>query len=536
MAGGRVLLALLAGLSVLAATAPARPQDRGEPGPRATGGTYRRPLGSDPPSLDPVRINDIYGRAVTEQIFDGLVQFDQTLTVSPALARYWRASRDGLLWTFTLRRGVRFHHGRELTADDVVYSLTRILDPRIKSDAADLFVHIKGAAEFREGRAPTVSGLTALDPYTVQVTLTEASAPFVSVLALGQAKIVPRDVAEQKGEAFGAAPVGTGPFRFVRWERGKEIVLARNPDAFQGAPSLSRVVYRIFPGESHDAMCQEFEHGNLEESPVPPLCRSKRTDPRYQYVRRPTFSVRFYGLNTRARGLSSPPVRLAIAHALDRESTVQDIFAGRHHAARGMLPPGMPGYNPALRAPSYNPARARELLQQAGYPGGRGLGPIEVWSSVRGERIEKELAGVREQLAAVGLHAEIRYETDWPTFSRQLAEGRYPMFVYAWYADVPDPDNFLFKLFYSRSPRNATGYANAVVDQLLLQAREQGDLARRTELYRRAEQIIVDEVPALPVWHYTYERLFQGYVKNIEVNGLGGAYLPLRRIWLEGPR
>src|SRR5690349_16710125 len=98
VAGGRVLLALLAGLSVLAATAPARPQDRGEPGPRATGGTYRRPLGSDPPSLDPVRINDIYGRAVTEQIFDGLVQFDQTLTVSPALARYWRASRDGLLW------------------------------------------------------------------------------------------------------------------------------------------------------------------------------------------------------------------------------------------------------------------------------------------------------------------------------------------------------------------------------------------------------------------------------------------------------
>jgi ABC-type oligopeptide transport system substrate-binding subunit len=155
---------------------------------------------------------------------------------------------------------------------------------------------------------------------------------------------------------------------------------------------------------------------------------------------------------------------------------------------------------------------------------------------VRGERIDKELAGVREQLAAVGIHAEIRYETDWPTFSRHLGEGRYPMFVYAWFADVPDPDNFLFKLFYSRSPRNATGYANRTVDQLLLQAREQGDLARRTELYRRAEQIIVDEVPVVPVWHYTYERLFQSYVKNVEVNGLGDAYLPLRRMWLEGAR
>src|SRR5262245_11624648 len=409
--GGRAALALLGGLSMLVAVAPARPQDRGEPGLRAAGGTYRRPLGSDPSTLDPVRINDIYGRAVTEQIFDGLVQFDQTLTVSPALAQYWRATRDGLHWTFTLRRGVRFHHGRELTADDVVFSLTRILDPRIKSDAADLFVHIKGAAEFREGRAHAVSGLVALDAHTVQVSLTEASAPFVSVLALGQAKIVPRDVAEQKGDAFGAAPVGTGPFRFVRWERGKEIVLARNPDAFQGAPSLSRVVYRIFPGELHDAMCQEFDQGRLEESPVPPLCRAKLTDPRYLHVRRPTFSVRFYGLNTRTKSLSNVLVRQAIAHALDREATVQDIFAGRHHLARGMVPPGMPGYNPALRALAYNPARARELLTQAGHPGGRGLPHLELWSSVRSERIDKELAGVREQLAAVGIHAEIRYET-----------------------------------------------------------------------------------------------------------------------------
>jgi len=532
MRGGRAVRALIAVLSLLASAVPAHPQDRGEPGPRATGGTYRRPLGSDPGTLDPVRTNDIYGRSVTEQIFDGLVQFDQTLTVSPALAQYWKSSRDNLMWTFTLRRGVRFHHGRELTADDVVYSLTRILDPRIKSDAADLFIHIKGAQEYREGRARTVAGLAALDPHTVQVTLTEATAPLVSILALGQAKIVPRDVAEERGDAFGTAPVGTGPFRFVRWERGKEIVLARNPDAFQGPPYLSRVVYRIFPGESHDLMCQEFEQGNLEESPVAPACRALRIRP----LRRVTFSVRFYGLNTRAKPLSNALVRQAIAHALDRESTVQDIFLGRHQAARGILPPGLPGYNPGVRPLAYSPSTARELLQRAGHPGGRGLGPIEVWSSVKGERIERELTAVRAQLAAVGIAAEIHYETDWPTFSRQLAAGRYPMFVYAWYADVPDPDNFLFKLFYSRSPRNATGYANPTVDRLLLEGREQPRLEKRSEVYRQAEQIIVNEAPIIPVWHYAYERLFQPYVRDAEVSGLGDAYLPLRRIWLEGAR
>ncbi|MFQ5829028.1 MAG: ABC transporter substrate-binding protein, partial [Candidatus Methylomirabilia bacterium] len=193
---------------------------------RVDGGVYRRPLGHDPATLDPARIRDIYGRSVAQQVFDGLVQFDQTLTITPALARFWKASRDALIWTFNLRDGVKFHHGREVTADDVVYSLTRILDPKVKSGVADLFINIKGAQEFREGRAKRVVGLVTLDRHTVRVVLNEAPVPFVTVLALNHAKIVPKELVEQQGEAFGAHPVGTGPFKFVRWERGEEIVLA----------------------------------------------------------------------------------------------------------------------------------------------------------------------------------------------------------------------------------------------------------------------------------------------------------------------
>src|SRR5215471_2855130 len=146
----RVALALvdllLLGTSVVAA------QDRLEPGTPAPTGTYRRPLGHDPATLDPARISDMYSLSVTHQIFDGLVRFDQTLTISPALAQYWRASRDGLTWTFMLRHGVKFHHGREVTAEDVIYSLTRLLDPRTRSAAADLFTGIKGAQEFTRGQ------------------------------------------------------------------------------------------------------------------------------------------------------------------------------------------------------------------------------------------------------------------------------------------------------------------------------------------------------------------------------------------------
>lgn len=499
-------------------------------------GVYRRPLGNDPATLDPVRVSDLYGRAVTEQIFDGLVQFDQTLTITPALARFWRASRDGLVWTFTLRQGVKFHHGRELTSDDVVFSLSRILDPKFQSGAADLFSSIEGAQEFRAGRAPTVSGLQAPDRYTVRVTLREASTPFVSVLALGHAKIVPRDVVEKQGDAFGQHPVGTGPFTFVRWERRKEIVLSANRDYFEGPPRLARVVYRIFPGELSDVMCRDFDRGELDESPVPPVCRSKVNDARYQYVRRVTFSVRFYGLQTRMKPMSDVRVRRAIAHAIDRNTLLEDVFTGRFQPASGILPLGLPGYNPNLKPLGYAPARARELLREAGYPEGRGLPTIVFWSGARSERLERELDTVSRQLGAVGIRTETRYETDWPTFSRQVNEGKLPMFIYAWYADVPDPDNFLFRLFYSRSPRNLTGYSNSVVDTLLVQARGEKELARRMDLYRRAEQTILDDAPIIPIWHYPFERLFQGYVRSVEVNGLGDPYIPLRKIWLENRR
>ncbi|MBI1847948.1 MAG: hypothetical protein HYR86_13385, partial [Candidatus Rokubacteria bacterium] len=157
------LVVPLLGVLLLAPAAPGGAQPRAEGIARASDQTYRRPLGNDPAAIDPARVSDIYGLSVSEQIFDGLVQFDQTLTVMPSLAQFWKASRDGLTWTFMLRKNVKFHHGRELTSDDVVFSLTRLLDPRTASGGADFFVNIKGAREFREGRAKSVAGIAALD-------------------------------------------------------------------------------------------------------------------------------------------------------------------------------------------------------------------------------------------------------------------------------------------------------------------------------------------------------------------------------------
>jgi ABC-type transport system substrate-binding protein len=226
-------------------------------------------------------------------------------------------------------------------------------------------------------------------------------------------------------------------------------------------------------------------------------------------------------------------VRQALIYAIDRQALIDEIFLGRYASARGILPPGTQGYHPNLKGDSYDPQKARDLLAQAGYPGGRGFPTIPIWSSVRHEGIIREHEQIKKYLETVGLKAEFHYLTDWPSFLKMLEEKKLPVFLHAWFADVPDPDNFLFKLFHSRSPRNFFGYTNPVVDGLLLRARRESDLQRAVELYRKAEQLIIDDAPIIPVWHYTYERLFQPYVRSVEVNGLGDPYIPLRKIWLD---
>jgi peptide/nickel transport system substrate-binding protein len=535
IASGAMALLLLLGPSIFQPGAQIAAQEPGAPPPS---GTYRRPLGNDPETLDPARISDTYGRSVSQQIFDGLVQFDQSLTIKPALAQFWRATRDGLTWTFELRRGVKFHHGREVTADDVVYSFTRILDPKTRSNANEWFQHIKGAREFREGRAKSVAGLVALDRYTVQVSLTHAQQSFVSVVAIGHAKIVPRDVVEAQGDAFGVQPVGTGPFRFLRWDRGREIVLGANAEYFDGPPRLAQLVYRIFPGEQHDAMNEELLRGNLEDAPVPPRAdrRALAADPSRIYVKRSMISVRFYGFNTRTKPFDDRRVRQAVVLAINREAIIDTVYYGQNTFARGILPRGMIGYNPQLVGYPYDPQKARELLAAAGYPGGRGMPPVVIWSAAKRGDIVREHDQIKKALAAVGITAEVRYQTEWRTYVKLLEEGKLPVFLYAWYADVPDPDDFLAKLFHSRGPRNFFRYANPVVDELLATARDTTDVNQRIELYRRAEQAILADAPLIPFFHHTYERLFQPYVRSIEVNGLGDPYIPFRKIWLERPR
>src|SRR5215813_13435076 len=237
--------------------------------PTRFGGVYRRPLTGNPSSLDPAHATDVYAYAVVNQIFDGLVQYDSHLNPVPAIAGFWEASVDGQVWLFYLRNGVRFHNGREVTADDFVYSFTRLLDPAVRSPVTDSFKYIRGVEDFQAGKTPQVEGLQAPDRYTLRISLKEPYAPFLSALAMSNAKVVPREEVAKLGEQFGHHPVGSGPFAFVRWQQRQEIVLQAYNFYYEGRPFLDQIVFKISTDKHFEEDFAAFLKGELEETVVP---------------------------------------------------------------------------------------------------------------------------------------------------------------------------------------------------------------------------------------------------------------------------
>jgi peptide/nickel transport system substrate-binding protein/oligopeptide transport system substrate-binding protein len=512
---------------------PAEGQDKRPTPIQRYGGIYHKWLEKEPLTLDPAFFTDIYAGSVAQQVFDGLVQFDANLNVVPCIAKSWQASYDRLVWTFHLRQGVKFHHGREVSADDFVYTFTRLLHPRTASPRAWLFERVQGAKEFLTGTAERVEGLQALDAYTLQITLSQPYAPFISFLGMIQAQVVPREEVERLGSAFGRQPVGTGAFRFVHWVAGEQITLEANTEYFDGRPFLDHVHYRIITDRQR--ALAEFEQGTLEDIVLPnhqptPL----RSDPRFKLLRKPLLATLFLWLETRDGPLSHHKVRQAINYAINREAINSTIRQNRFVHAHGILPLGMPGYNPNLEGYPYNLARARQLLAEAGYPEGKDLPPLELWSSATSTTALQEHEAIKRDLEQLGLKVELFTVESYQHYKTAVL-GKRPgaMYRYIWYADFPDPDNFLFSLFHSQSPNNYGHYSNPTVDHLLEQARSEGDYLKRIEVYRQIEVLIMADAPVVNLVYYVFEPLFQSYVQGIELNALGQQFISMKKIWLD---
>jgi peptide/nickel transport system substrate-binding protein/oligopeptide transport system substrate-binding protein len=500
----------------------------------AYGGTYRKGLSNEPTTLDPARLTDEYEVVVTHQLFDGLVQYSDNLMVIPCIARNWESSRDNLTWTFHLRKGVRFHNGREVVAEDFVYSFTRILDPEVESVAASFFSVIRGAKEFREGKVDEVTGLKALNRYTLKIELSEPYSPFIAVLAMVNFAVVPREEVEGLGDEFERRPVGTGPFKFHNWEPNREIAIRANLEYFEGRPYLDEVLFRIFPGATAEQMFQEFEKGNLEDSLLSSAVREQvRNEGKYVVMHRPSLVIRFFMINNQTEPFADKLVRQAFNYAIDKETISLEAGRGRLIPATGIIPEGMAGYNPDAHNYPYSVDKAKQLLSQAGFPEGRGLPEIQIWSSVKSKGLLIEDEGITRYLSRIGVKVNFNYLTDWPEFKKMLQDGKAPIFKYSWQADVPDPDNILSMLFHSASPTNRAFYSNPEVDALIERAQKESDYPKRISLFSEVEKLVMEDAPVILMNYLAYERVFQPYVRNIRRNALGDHASPLKRVWLE---
>jgi peptide/nickel transport system substrate-binding protein len=495
----------------------------------------------DPPDTDPAQSADTLSDRLNLEVHDGLVDFEpDTLRLIPAVAESWNVSSDGLTYTFQIRPGVRFHNERALTSADVLYSFTRILDPAVNSKRREILSDVRGAAEFSAGKAPGVTGFEAPDPLTFRVTLLKPLPYFLELLATPAAAIVPKEVYDDPRKGYLAHPVGCGPFKFSRWERSNFLELSAFGDYYRGRPKLDRVVIRFI--ENPATAMEEYKAGGLEwmDELTGSETEIARQLPR-DYRKGPYLATYFYGMNLARKPFQgNVELRKAFNYAVNRQAICEQVFEGTHTVSHGILPPGIPGFNPDLKGFEYDPAKARASLARAGYPAGRGLPVIDLWVN-NNEKLLQVAQKVQADLKAVGIPVRIQ-AVDFANFLQAVqgtdtTPGEALFYKFGWQADYPDPDAFLYWLLHSRNAGpagNMSRYSNPKVDDLLDRARNLLRMEDRIPLYREAERIAVEEDAVwLFVSNYTERFLVKPYVKGVILSPLGMSRTPFDRMWLD---
>ena len=480
--------------------------------PRKEGFLYLR-LNTNPTTLDPALVVDVTGAFIAAKIFNGLVRFDQDLRLRPDLAEKWEVSPDGKTYAFFLHPGVHFSNGRKVTADDVKYSFERVLNPATRSPRTWVFDRIDGAHEFMKHQASEVSGITVKGTYLLTIHLTKPFGPFLSLLTLTTASVVPKEEVQKWGADFSFHVVGTGPFILHEWQHSQHLCLVGNPTHFRSPPHIKGIMYRIIP-EDLTAIV-EFEIGNLDIIRIPaPEFHRYYTHPGKRSIKeQPGLNIYYLGLNCQHPPLNDVRVRQAICLAIDREKIRTTLFEKRGLLASGPVPPLLRKSFPPLKDYfPYNPTRARELLKEAGYPEGF---PLTITITALPEVLDI-VEVIQQYLQEVGITVSIN-QLEWSSFKETVAKGHTQAFWLSWWADYPDAENFLFPLFHSNNwgaGGNRSFYKNRDVDLLIEKAQQEPDETTRIRLFHEAEKTIIQEAPFVFFWHQTDYYLVQPWVNN----------------------
>ncbi len=487
--------------------------------------------GELPETLDPALLRENGSSFLARQIFRGLVRLDDALNPVPDIAADYERSPDGRVYTFFLRNTAKFQSGKPITADDVAFSLKRACDPAVAGGrpvqslpASSGLNDIVGCTDRLAGRASDVAGVAVRDPLTVIITIDAPKAYFLSKMTLPVGYAIDRaDLA--RGPNWWQTANGSGPFRLTGW-RPDEITLARAPGFYDQVATLEKVTFLVGARASNPVNL--YDANRIDVSPVS-LAEVDRlsapTSPAKDQLRAvPQLATTYIGVAMKQPPLDQFNVRAALVRTVDRGKIQGVRFGGKVAAARGIVPPAIPGGDWAGTLPGTDGKTAKMLLPDAA---AKALPPITVGSS--GDGIGEIVKVAAERELALTVNAEV--VSNFGDFLDDLDAGAYGLFVLSWVADYPDPENFLVPLFRTGGAANYGGYSNAKVDDLLDRAGAEGDPKRRFDLYKQAQQQILDDVGTIPLYHTTDYTLVRPYVKGYTITAMG--VLRLETVWIE---
>lgn len=447
-------------------------------------------LFDNPTNLDPRTSSDVASYRIIEQIYDPLLKLDSTGTAQPVLAEKWWTERDTVYY-FQLRKNIFFHDGTRLTAADAAYTFKTVLDPALKAPARKSF--------------DVIEKISVPDSFLLKIKLKHVFSPFLANMEMG---IVPKHLLVKQPEILRKHPLGSGPFKFVKWVPDLYLKLQANQNYWSGAPHIDGLMIKILPEATTRILALEYGDVDflMNNFPLSYLDRFRQNN-RLKVRMMPGSNYVYLGLNLRNKYLQHKKVRQALTCAIDVDKIIKTLMGGIYQRAHSLLNPMNWAFNPDLKSYPFDPSKAKELLDEAHFPDPDDDGP-QFRFSLNYKCTDKQMSRQKAQiiqhyLQNVGIQVKIQ-SYEWGTFFDDIQHGRFEVYSLTW-VGINEPD-FYDRIFHSRSIRsgaNRGGYVNPEADRLIEEAQKSLDFGVRRKKYYRLQEILNEELPYISLWYET---------------------------------
>jgi oligopeptide transport system substrate-binding protein len=486
-------------------------------------------INADPEMVDPITYSALIAGDVLRNVYQGFTDVRSGGEVGPALATAWKAHPDNLGWRFELRKGVTFHTGKPFTAKDVKASFETLLTPGSKAGLQLQYLQrIEGAKDVSSGASKDLKGVKVVDDHTLDIRFT---APDV-LFPIYPFMIFDTSVIAEKGPNwFMETSAGTGPFKFVEWRRGQNVRLARHDAYWGGKPSIEGIRYVVVPNE--ETAISMYEAGELDVLSVAgtDVARRIMRDAKLKADAQTAAAaqITYLGMSQNQYApFKDKRVREALCISIDRTAMTRGLFGGLAEPLYGQVTPGIAGYNPDVKKFAYDPARAKKLLAEAGFPDGKGLPPIKLTVLPPARNEAAFYADQWKQNLGIEIAPDIRERA---TFLRSLNAGDVSLFAFGWTAGYPDALYFLSQVWHSKSPFNRARYANAEFDRLIDRAQITPDDQARYKLYHQAENVLMEDWGTCGLFVRTMVALVKPSVSGVTLTPM--RFLPFDKVTIK---